>query len=155
MAYLAPYYVHSKFSNFKENSESGTENFNSVADLINKLKNEIIQSIQILETKEKNFYNRIGIQGTDIDACFQSFLGEINKKQRKIEEGSKEFIRQAIISVINESEYEDQNRLFDKLAERVNKSAKKLDQITANDIKRIYIDEFAKILKPKLIRIIP
>ena len=150
MAYLAPYYVHSKFSNFEENSESGTENFNSVADLINKLKNEIIQSIKILETKERNFYNRIGITNSDIDACFQSFLGEINKKQRKIEEGSKEFIKQAIISVINESEYEDQNRLFDKLAERVNKSAKKLDQITANDIKRIYIDEFTKILKPKL-----
>ena len=105
MAYLAPYYVHSKFSNFKENSENGTENFDSVADLINKLKNEIIQSIQILETKERNFYNRIGIQGTDIDACFQSFLNAIKNNKTNFKEDSKEFIRQTIINAINNFEY--------------------------------------------------
>ena len=150
MAYLAPYYVHSKFSNFKENSESGTENFNFVADLINKLKHEIIQSINTLETKERSFYNRIGIQGTDIDACFQSFLGAIKNNKADFEEGDEKYIRQKIIGFINSLKYEQQNRFFYKLAEKVNKSTKNLSQITSDDIKRIYVDEFTKILMRRL-----
>lgn len=150
MAYLAPYYVHSKFSNFEENSESGTENFTFVSSLMNKLKSEIYQAIKTLESKERSFYNRIGIQGTDIDACFQSFLDAIKNNRTNVKEGSKEYIRQIIINTINNLEYEEQNRLFDKLTERVNKSAKNLSQITSADIKDIYIDEFTKILKRKL-----
>lgn len=150
MAYLAPYYVHSKFSNFKENSESGTENFNSVANLMNKLKNEITQSINILETKERNFYNRIGITNSDIDACFQSFLGAIKNNKADFEEGDEKYIRQKIIGFINSLKYEQQNRFFYKLAEKVNKSTKNLSQITSDDIKRIYVDEFTKILIRKL-----
>lgn len=150
MAYLAPYYVHSKFSNFEENSESGTENFNSVADLINKLKNEIIQSIRILGAKERNFYNKIGIQGTDIDACFQSFLGAIKNSKADFEEDDEKYIRQKIIGFINSLKYEQQNRFFYKLAEKVNKSTKNLSQITSDDIKRIYVDEFTKILMRRL-----
>ena len=140
MAYLAPYYVHSKFSNFEENSESGTENFTFVSSLMNKLKSEIYQAIKILESKERSFYNRIGIQGTDIDACFQSFLDAIKNNRTNVKEGSKEYIRQIIINAINNLEYEEQNRLFDKLTERINKSAKNLSQITSADIKDIYID---------------
>lgn len=150
MAYLAPYYVHSKFSNFEENSESGTKSFTFVSSLINKLKYEIRQAIKTLDSKERSFYNRIGIQGADIDACFQSFLNAIKNNKTNFKKGSKEYIRQTIINAINDLKYEEQNELFDRLAERVNESTKNLNQITPADIKRIYIDEFTKILKPKL-----
>ena len=150
MAYLAPYYVHSKFSNFEENSESGTKSFTFVSSLMNKLKYEINQAIKTLDSKERSFYNRIGIQGADIDACFQSFLNAIKNNKTNFKEDSKEFIRQTIINAINNLKYEDQNELFDRLAERVNESTKNLNQITPADIKRIYIDEFTEILKSKL-----
>ena len=150
MAYLAPYYVHSKFSNFEENSESGTKSFTFVSSLMNKLKYEIRQAIKTLDSKERSFYNRIGIQGADIDACFQSFLNAIKNNKTNFKEDSKEFIRQTIINAINDLKYEEQNELFDRLAERVNESTKNLNQITPADIKRIYIDEFTKILKSKL-----
>ena len=150
MAYLAPYYVHSKFSNFEENSESGTKSFTFVSSLMNKLKYEICQAIKTLDSKERSFYNRIGIQGADIDACFQSFLNAIKNNKTNFKEDSKEFIRQTIINAINNLKYEEQNELFDRLAERVNESTKNLNQITPADIKRIYINEFTKILKPKL-----
>ena len=150
MAYLAPYYVHSKFSNFKENSESGTKSFTFVSSLMNKLKYEIDQAIKTLDSKERSFYNRIGIQGADIDACFQSFLNAIKNNKTNFKEDSKEFIRQTIINAINNLKYEEQNELFDRLSERVNESTKNLNQITPADIKRIYIDEFTNILKLKL-----
>ena len=150
MAYLAPYYVHSKFSNFEENSESGTKSFTFVSSLMNKLKYEINQAIKTLDSKERSFYNRIGIQGADIDACFQSFLNAIKNNKTNFKEDSKEFIRQTIINAINNLKYEEQNELFDRLAERVNESTKNLNQITPADIKRIYIDEFTEILKLKL-----
>lgn len=150
MAYLAPYYVHSKFSNFEENSESRTKSFNLTSSLMNKLKSEIYQAIKTLESKERNFYNKIDIQGTDIDACFQSFLNAIKNNKTNFKEDSKESIRQTIINTINNLKYEEQNELFNRLAERVNESTKNLNQITSADIKRIYIDEFTEILKPKL-----
>ena len=105
MAYLAPYYVHSKFSNFEENSESGTKSFPFVSNLMNKLKYEIGQAIKTLDSKERSFYNRIGIQGADIDACFQSFLNAIKNNKTNFKEDSKEFIRQTIINAINNLKY--------------------------------------------------
>lgn len=148
MAYLAPYYVHSKFSNFEENTGSRTKSLQYISLLLSDLKREITKYINALEHQELSFYNKIDIYGKP-DECYESFINILqnSKKNAKTE---KESIRRIIINTINTLSQKDQNDLFNQLIVDVSNSKYDLDSLTPNQIKKIYINILSSILYNKL-----